>query len=150
MKLIITTFLILVLKTQLIAQIDTPLLIGVFMIGKSSKPILDLYIIDSTNKNDFEFDVHTTVLYANKNLLNSFYAIFENEKRADSLSRYDKSFGTFDFFFQFKDGNKVEVITNRIQSVALFKKIISRLLSENKDERLVIKEIEGNLSRINY
>jgi len=121
------------------------------MIGKTNKPILDLCIVDSTKKEEFKFDEHTIVLYAAKSSLNNIYSSLQSEKRYDSLTKYDYSFGTFLFAFRFENNEKFKIVATRIQSIALFKRIIGTLSLNNQNEATIIKEIEDNLlQRINY
>ncbi len=148
MKTTFLVFSVVLLSIQAIGQV--PKSMSIVMIGKTNKPILDVYIADSTTKNEFKFDEHTVVLYTGKNTLGNIYSPFENEKRYDSLTKYDYSFGTFSFVFRFENSEKVKVIATRIQSVALFKKIIGKLSSKDDNEGMIIKEIDDILRRINY
>ena len=132
------------------AQINTPKIMSILMIGKSGKPILDIYIVDSTCKGEWTFDVHDIDLYADKKTIQKLFAVFQNEARFDSTIHYDYSFGTFLFSFRFQDGEKVKVVANRKQSVVLFQNIIYKLSSGNSNEAGIIEEIKVNLSRINY
>ena len=119
------------------------------MIGKSGKPILDIYILDSTKRDEFNFDVHTIILHTDKATLDNIYSEFPNVVKYDSIIKFDKSFGTFLFSFRFQNGEKTKVIANRLPSAVLFQKIISKLSSANKNEE-IITALKENLSRINY
>jgi hypothetical protein len=149
-----TTFLIiliLLISKQTIAQDNTPKLLSIVMIGKTSKPILDFCIVDSTKKGDFKFDEHIIVLYADRRSLSNIYSSIQSEEKYDSLTKYDYSFGTFLFTFRFESNEKFKIVATRIQSIALFKRIIGTLSPNNQNEVTIIKEIEGNLlQRINY
>ena len=147
MKTKFLVILFLIANTKTIAQSSIPIQMGIIMIGKTSKPILDLYVVDSTKKNEFKFDEHTIVLFANKNTLKKIYSAFQDEKRYDSLAKYDYSFGTFLFVFRFDNIEKVKVVATRTQSISFFKKIICSLSSFNSSEVIIIKEIDGNLLR---
>jgi hypothetical protein len=65
---------------QVFAQTTVPKSMSIVMIGKTSKPILDLYIVDSTSKNEFTFDDHTIVLFSDNSTLGNIYSSFQNEK----------------------------------------------------------------------
>src|SRR5262245_59124979 len=102
------------------AQINTPKIMGILMIGKSGKPILDIYIVDSTCKGEWKFDVHDIDLYADKTTMQKLFSVFQNEERFDSTVYYDYSFGTFLFSFWSENGEKVKIIAPRKQSLLLF------------------------------
>jgi len=149
MKKAFTILISILLTTQVIAQVNTPKIIGIVMIGKSGKPILDIYILDSTKRDEFNFDVHTIILHTDKATLDNIYSEFPNVVKYDSIIKFDKSFGTFLFSFRFQNGEKTKVIANRLPSAVLFQKIISKLSSANKNEE-IITALKENLSRINY
>jgi hypothetical protein len=132
------------------AQINTPKLMSIIMVGKSGKPILDIYIVDSTCKGVWTFDVHDIDLYADKKTIQKLFAVFQNEARFDSTIHYDYSFGTFLFSFWSENGEKVKIIANRKQSLLLFDNIIGRLSPDDIDEALIIPEIKNSIARINY
>ena len=120
------------------------------MIGKSAKPILDIYIVDSTCKNEFKFDVHDIDLYADKKTMQKLFTAFQNEEIIDSTKHYDYSFGTFLFSFLYENEKKVKIIANRKQSLLLFKNIITLLSPDDLDETLIIPMIKNNIAQINF
>ncbi len=123
---------------------------GILMIGKSAKPILDIYIVDSTCKNEFKFDVHDIDLYGDKKTMQKLFTVFQNEEIIDSTKHYDYSFGTFLFSFLYENGKKVKIIANRKQSLLLFKNIITLLSPDDLDETLIIPMIKNNIAQINF
>lgn len=133
---------------QVVAQIDTPKIMGIVLIGNTAKPILDIYVVDSTKKGEFKFDVHTIVLYTDKSTLSNIYVPFLRERRYDSLIYRDYSFGTFAFYFLFQNGQKIKVVANRTGSKELFQKIINNLSPDSANEAEIIRSVRYNLGRI--
>ena len=150
MKKVILLFKLILLVSGVGAQIKTPKIMGILMIGKSAKPILDIYIVDSTCKNEFKFDVHDIDLYGDKKTMQKLFTVFQNEEIIDSTKHYDYSFGTFLFSFLYENGKKVKIIANRKQSLLLFKNIITLLSPDDLDETLIIPMIKNNIAQINF
>ena len=152
MKIILFILLAMVFISKATAQNknDIPKLIGIIMIGNSNKPILDLFILDSTRKINYNFNTHTIVSYTNKKILNDIYNTFLNEKKFDTLTYHSYSFGTFLFYFEFENGKKIEVVSNPSKSILHFNKIIDNLIPNNENADQIIKAVKNNLAQINF
>lgn len=128
------------------AQNNVPELIGITMIGKTNKPIFDLYFIDSTRMGKLTFDIHTDVIYGDICLLRSVYSAFVAEDLLNQDTAIDYSFGTFQFFFLFDKNSQLKIIANPIHSAILLKKILHSLTGQNDDR--AISELKYRLYRI--
>jgi hypothetical protein len=92
----------------------------------------------------------SVTLYADSSTLRNIYLPFINERRYDSLKKYDYSFGTFRFDFLLDNEEQIIVIGTRVQSAVYLQKIICKLSANNENEVKIIKEINDRLGRINY
>jgi len=148
MKLILFFSLILLCNSQSIAQNGSPKVIGILMIGKTGKPILPMYIVDSTRKMEFSHEERAYIYYSNSNVQNKTFALFSKEPTWDTTKIENYEFGTFLFEFHFD--NEIRVVKgSRVQSAVFFQKLICAL-SENKDEAEILKALNERLFRINY
>ena len=142
-------FLLLLFFNQLSAQVPSPKLAYIAMIGKTNKPIFDLYIVDSMYKAEYKFDLHTDYVYTDKSALVSIFSVFASEK-ADSIGRGKKAFWTFMFYFLFGNNDKAIFITDRTPSAVLLQKIICVLKSNSDGKEEIIRLLKYRLGRINY
>lgn len=153
MKRLVFISCIVILSLRISAQDGKNLrLITIEMVGKSQKEIPILFIVDSVNKKDFSFDSRLVneVQYSDSQTLQKIYDLFSTEKRFDSLTKYDYSFGTFIFSFLFEGKHEVNIIGSRVQSAVYFQQIICRISAMDMPNRKIIEQIDQRLRRINY
>lgn len=134
---------------NILAQDSTPKLICVQMIGKTEKPIFDLYIVDSLFKTDYKFDKYPDVVYTDKSTLAIIFSTYLSDKKLDSISTR-KAFGTFSFYFILDNNKEIKFITGRTPSAVLMQKIICELQAYARENSETAKQFQKRIDRINF